>query len=155
MSYAYTCIPTYPSGQIGFMLCSKAGDAADFAKPHRAPPASGALAWSPPRAPPDSIAGWLQARSRCGTTTHRSTAPHSPCRSLRAPRLPPASHLRELEVEMRPGAALHCVVPLLACKGRRVSALVLLFVLHRPELRIHSSPPQKLIRAVLALLRPP
>jgi spermidine synthase len=42
VSYAYTCIPTYPSGQIGFMLCSKAGDAADFAKPHRPPPVSGA-----------------------------------------------------------------------------------------------------------------
>ena len=45
VSYAYTCIPTYPSGQIGFMLCSKAGDAADFAKPHRAPPTSGAPTW--------------------------------------------------------------------------------------------------------------
>jgi spermidine synthase len=23
VSYAYTCIPTYPGGQIGFLLCSK------------------------------------------------------------------------------------------------------------------------------------
>lgn len=23
VAYAYTCIPTYPSGQIGFVLCSK------------------------------------------------------------------------------------------------------------------------------------
>ena len=43
VSYAYTCIPTYPSGQIGFMLCSKAGDAADFVTPHRPPPVSGAV----------------------------------------------------------------------------------------------------------------
>jgi len=38
VSYAVTSIPTYPSGQIGFMLCSKAGDAADFRLPTRAPP---------------------------------------------------------------------------------------------------------------------
>ncbi len=39
VSYAYTSIPTYPSGQIGFMLCSKAGDScADFLAPQRPPP---------------------------------------------------------------------------------------------------------------------
>jgi hypothetical protein len=41
VSYAYTSIPTYPSGQIGFMLCSKAGDAADFVTPQRPPPVQG------------------------------------------------------------------------------------------------------------------
>ncbi len=42
VSYAYTCIPTYPSGQIGFMLCSKEGDVADFLTPQRPPPEGGA-----------------------------------------------------------------------------------------------------------------
>ena len=38
--YAYTSIPTYPSGQIGFMLCSKPhedGSSVDFTKPKRFP----------------------------------------------------------------------------------------------------------------------
>lgn len=39
VSYAYTCIPTYPCGQIGFVLCSKPGaDMADFDAPVRPPP---------------------------------------------------------------------------------------------------------------------
>jgi spermidine synthase len=41
VSYAFTTIPTYPSGQIGFMLCSKQGDTAEFVTPQRAPPAGG------------------------------------------------------------------------------------------------------------------
>ena len=42
VGYAYTCIPTYPSGQIGFMLCSKAGGSTDFLTPQRSPPLAGA-----------------------------------------------------------------------------------------------------------------
>jgi spermidine synthase len=42
VSYAYTSIPTYPSGQIGFMLCAKEGDATDFVTPQRPPPVGGA-----------------------------------------------------------------------------------------------------------------
>lgn len=36
VQYAYTTIPTYPSGQIGFMLCSKTNNC-DFTKPARVP----------------------------------------------------------------------------------------------------------------------
>lgn len=41
--YAFTTIPTYPSGQIGFMLCSKAGEGEDAAVDFspRQPPPSG------------------------------------------------------------------------------------------------------------------
>ena len=39
VTYAYTCIPTYPCGQIGFVLCSKPGaDMAEFQVPVRQPP---------------------------------------------------------------------------------------------------------------------
>ena len=31
VDYAYTCVPTYPSGQIGFILCQRGPDAADGA----------------------------------------------------------------------------------------------------------------------------
>ena len=46
VSYGFTTIPTYPSGQIGFMLCSKAdpsleGGKLDFSTPQRPPPAGG------------------------------------------------------------------------------------------------------------------
>ena len=42
-AYAFTTIPTYPSGQIGFMLCKKAGGTDfDFRAPARAPPDVGA-----------------------------------------------------------------------------------------------------------------
>lgn len=34
--YAYTMIPTYPSGQIGFVLCAKS-DTCDFSNPSRVP----------------------------------------------------------------------------------------------------------------------
>ena len=34
VEYAYTTIPTYPSGQIGFMVCSKDGSV-DVKKPLR------------------------------------------------------------------------------------------------------------------------
>ncbi|KAA8499630.1 Spermidine synthase [Porphyridium purpureum] len=34
VSYAYTTIPTYPSGQIGFVLCGKSADTS-FSNPHR------------------------------------------------------------------------------------------------------------------------
>ncbi|KAK9811308.1 hypothetical protein WJX72_001515 [[Myrmecia] bisecta] len=38
--YAFTTIPTYPSGQIGFMICTKAsGEAHDARIPSRPPPA--------------------------------------------------------------------------------------------------------------------
>lgn len=42
VAYAHTSVPSYPAGQIGFVLCSKAGpDAvADFAQPNRAPPSA-------------------------------------------------------------------------------------------------------------------
>eukprot|EP00218_Dolichomastix_sp_CCMP3274_P013491 CAMPEP_0170133896 /NCGR_PEP_ID=MMETSP0033_2-20121228/1599_1 /TAXON_ID=195969 /ORGANISM="Dolichomastix tenuilepis, Strain CCMP3274" /LENGTH=319 /DNA_ID=CAMNT_0010369431 /DNA_START=45 /DNA_END=1004 /DNA_ORIENTATION=- len=44
VQYAYTTIPTYPSGQIGFMLCSTAGgDKVKFEAPQRPPPASDKL----------------------------------------------------------------------------------------------------------------
>ena len=44
VAYTYTSIPTYPSGQIGFMLACKASDeVADFASPQRQPPAGGPL----------------------------------------------------------------------------------------------------------------
>jgi len=43
--YAYTTIPTYPSGQIGFMLCQKAGgeEGMRFGSPARPPPQGGGL----------------------------------------------------------------------------------------------------------------
>lgn len=45
IEYGYTTIPTYPSGQIGFMLCGKPasdGSTVDFRNPKRTPtPASG------------------------------------------------------------------------------------------------------------------
>lgn len=37
VAYAYTAVPTYPSGQIGFVVCAKAADAAVVA-PSRTPP---------------------------------------------------------------------------------------------------------------------
>lgn len=41
-AYAYTTIPTYPSGQIGFMLCQKAGGPANnLNEPKRVPPTVG------------------------------------------------------------------------------------------------------------------
>lgn len=42
IGYAYTTVPTYPSGQIGFMLCSKPADGSpnDLSKPKRAVPDS-------------------------------------------------------------------------------------------------------------------
>ena len=43
VAYAFTTIPTYPSGQIGFVLCAKQGDATDFVTPQRPPPAGGGL----------------------------------------------------------------------------------------------------------------
>ena len=44
VAYGYTTIPTYPSGQIGFMLCSKpGGEPVDFREPRQPPPAAGAL----------------------------------------------------------------------------------------------------------------
>lgn len=39
VDYAYTCTPTYPCGQIGFLLCSKSTDAAYARRPRRAVPA--------------------------------------------------------------------------------------------------------------------
>ncbi|KAJ1471809.1 spermidine synthase [Baffinella frigidus] len=36
VQYAYTCIPTYPSGQIGFLLCAK-GEGTTFHAPARKP----------------------------------------------------------------------------------------------------------------------
>lgn len=38
VTYAYCCIPTYPSGQIGFILCTKAGGKTDVRAPARPPP---------------------------------------------------------------------------------------------------------------------
>lgn len=38
VGYAYAAVPTYPSGQIGFVVCAKAADAA-VAAPLRTPPA--------------------------------------------------------------------------------------------------------------------
>ncbi|EIE22898.1 spermidine synthase [Coccomyxa subellipsoidea C-169] len=41
VQYAYTTIPTYPSGQIGFMICAKAtssGTPLDLSQPRRPPP---------------------------------------------------------------------------------------------------------------------
>lgn len=38
VTYAYTCIPTYPSGQIGFILASKGKSADDTFVAKRAPP---------------------------------------------------------------------------------------------------------------------
>ena len=41
MQYGYCSIPTYPSGQIGFVMCSKPdadGKTVDFSKPARPPP---------------------------------------------------------------------------------------------------------------------
>jgi len=39
VKYAYTTIPTYPSGQIGFMICAKAGGTpSDLTKPKRPAP---------------------------------------------------------------------------------------------------------------------
>jgi spermidine synthase len=37
VSYAYTTIPTYPSGQIGMMVCCK-GEALDARTPRQPPP---------------------------------------------------------------------------------------------------------------------
>jgi spermidine synthase len=52
VQYAYTTIPTYPSGQIGFMVCAKAGaeGAAPLAprEPRQAPPGEPAGAGYPP-----------------------------------------------------------------------------------------------------------
>jgi spermidine synthase len=49
VQYGFTTIPTYPSGQIGFVMCSKpdaAGKTVDFATPARPPPiAPGARAF--------------------------------------------------------------------------------------------------------------
>lgn len=39
VQYAFTTIPTYPSGQIGFMLCSK-GEKVDFKAPKQPIPAA-------------------------------------------------------------------------------------------------------------------
>ena len=41
VQYGFTTIPTYPSGQIGFVMCSKPdeeGKTVDFSKPNRPPP---------------------------------------------------------------------------------------------------------------------
>ena len=41
VQYGFTTIPTYPSGQIGFVMCSKPdeeGKTVDFTKPNRPPP---------------------------------------------------------------------------------------------------------------------
>lgn len=43
VQYAYTTIPTYPSGQIGFMICTKAQEGAaalDAREPRQAAPAT-------------------------------------------------------------------------------------------------------------------
>ncbi len=58
MSYAYTTIPTYPSGQIGFMLCSKQGDAAGFVTPQRPPPIDGACRCAAGCAPASEQRPW-------------------------------------------------------------------------------------------------
>lgn len=39
VDYAYSCVPTYPSGQIGYLLCSKSSCATYARSPKRAPPA--------------------------------------------------------------------------------------------------------------------
>jgi spermidine synthase len=31
--YGYTCIPTYPSGQIGFVICSESADVSTPVRP--------------------------------------------------------------------------------------------------------------------------
>eukprot|EP00238_Polyblepharides_amylifera_P015898 CAMPEP_0196584296 /NCGR_PEP_ID=MMETSP1081-20130531/46546_1 /TAXON_ID=36882 /ORGANISM="Pyramimonas amylifera, Strain CCMP720" /LENGTH=331 /DNA_ID=CAMNT_0041905451 /DNA_START=117 /DNA_END=1112 /DNA_ORIENTATION=+ len=47
-AYAFTTIPTYPSGQIGFMLCKKAGGQDfDFGVPAREPPTRGSSTAAP------------------------------------------------------------------------------------------------------------
>jgi len=38
VQYAYTCIPTYPSGQIGFMICTKGDTEKDCSVVQRPPP---------------------------------------------------------------------------------------------------------------------
>lgn len=45
VTYGYTTIPTYPSGQIGFMCCAKPGGPApvDFSTPQRPPPVNDKL----------------------------------------------------------------------------------------------------------------
>lgn len=52
IQYAFTTIPTYPSGQIGFMVCSKAKEGAeplDPREPRRPPPGSAGNKMSPLR----------------------------------------------------------------------------------------------------------
>ena len=53
VQYAFTTIPTYPSGQIGFMLCAKADPSSaekfDFSIPRQPPPAGGAASLKPLR----------------------------------------------------------------------------------------------------------
>mmetsp|Transcript_8604 Transcript_8604/g.21883 ORF Transcript_8604/g.21883 Transcript_8604/m.21883 type:complete len:342 (+) Transcript_8604:97-1122(+) len=50
VNYAYTTIPTYPSGQIGFMICTKKdGKAPDMKVPRRAAPGCGPLNLPPLR----------------------------------------------------------------------------------------------------------
>jgi len=52
INYGYTTIPTYPSGQIGFMLCSKPaedGSTVDFTKPKRFPTAAAGSTLPPMR----------------------------------------------------------------------------------------------------------
>ncbi|CAL5229126.1 g12391 [Coccomyxa viridis] len=50
VQYAYTTIPTYPSGQIGFMVCAK-GTGKDFKMniPRRTPPSQGPSGYPPLR----------------------------------------------------------------------------------------------------------
>uniref|UniRef100_A0A7S1SKC8 spermidine synthase n=1 Tax=Tetraselmis chuii TaxID=63592 RepID=A0A7S1SKC8_9CHLO len=50
VNYAYTTIPTYPSGQIGFMICTKKDDKkASMKVPQRAPPGPGPMNLPPLR----------------------------------------------------------------------------------------------------------
>ena len=43
VEYAHVGVPTYPSGSIGFILCSKDGAAGSVRKPKRTPEADAAL----------------------------------------------------------------------------------------------------------------
>jgi len=74
VAYAYTSIPSYPSGQIGFMLCHK-GTVLDFAEPHREAP-EGVCDVSLLDVRTD-----LARFQACATTIQRCTAPPSRCPS--------------------------------------------------------------------------
>ena len=47
VAYAFTTIPTYPSGQIGFMICTKAGGTTDVRAPVRPPPSDALRYYTP------------------------------------------------------------------------------------------------------------